>query len=143
MSLVLSAWPVFTLLLPALVLVSALVFWFQGNRRAVGHLLALLACFFIGALVMEFFVFTGALMARSGGRAPAPVLGAGTQMLLSTLADPRSVTASPRSLPALAAYSILVAYGGLAVVWGLHLRGKKPTPAKRKQARAPRKAAKA
>lgn len=142
MPLLSSAWPVLTLLLPALVLVSALVFWFQGNRRAVVHLLALLACFLIGALLMEFFVFTGALMARSGSKAPAPVLGAGTQILLSTLADPRSVTASPLTLPAIAAYSILVAYGWLAAVWGLHVRGKKPATAKRKQTRAPRKAAK-
>lgn len=142
MPLLLSAWPALALLLPALALVSALVFWFQGNRRAVAHLLALLACFFISALLMEFFVFTGALVARSGSPAPAPVLGAGTQVLLNAIMDPRSVTASPLSLPALAAYSIAAAYGWLAVVWGLHLRGKKPTPAQKKQVRGPRKTAK-
>lgn len=132
-----------TLLLPALVLVSALIFLAKGNRRAFGYLVALLACFAIGALLMEFFTFMGALMARSGSQHTAPVLGAGTRKLLETIANPRSITAPPLSLAAWAAYSIPAAYAWLLVAWAVHLRGKKSAPTKKKTARAPRKTAKA
>ncbi len=143
MSLLLSAWPVVALLLPALVLVSAIVFLVKHDRRAVAQLLALAACFFIGALLMEFFTFMGALMSRSGNPHTAPVLGAGTRALLDTIADPRSFTAPPLSLAALAAYSIAVGYGWLVVTWVLHLRGKKSAQAKKTAAKTPRKTAKA
>ena len=64
MHLLMSAWPVLALLLPALVLVSAIYFLAKGNRRAFAQLLALLACFVIGALLMEFFIFMAARRAR-------------------------------------------------------------------------------
>ena len=118
----LSAWPAVALLLPALVLVSAIYFLARGDRRALAWLLALLACFVIGALLMEFFTFMAARMARSGSR--EAVLGAGTRQLLETMAQPRSLTAPPLSLPAVAAYSVLAAYLWLIVAWVLHLRGK-------------------
>ena len=91
----LSAWPALALLLPVLWLVSAVVFLARGNRRAVAQLLALLACFLVGALLMEFFTFMGALMARSGRPQAAPTLGTGTRQLLETMANPRSLTAPP------------------------------------------------
>ena len=118
----LSAWPAVALLLPALVLVSAIYFLARGDRRALAWLLALLACFVIGALLMEFFTFMAARMAHSGSR--EAVLGAGTRQLLETMAQPRSLTAPPFSLPAVAAYSVLAAYLWLIVAWVLHLRGK-------------------
>ncbi len=142
MSLLLSAWPVVALLLPALVLVSAIVFLVKHDHRAVAQLLALAACFFIGALLMEFFTFMGALMSRSGNPHTSPVLGTGTRALLDTITDPRSFTAPLLSLPALAVYSIAVGYGWLLVTWVLHLRGKTPTAARKKPAKAPRKASK-
>ena len=113
---------------------------FQSN--ALTPLLALVACFFIGALLMEFFTFMGALMSRSGNPHTAPVLGAGTRALLGTIADPRSFTAPALSLPALAAYSIAVGYAWLVVTWVLHLRGKTPAAARKKPVKAPRKASK-
>ena len=143
MPLLMSAWPAVVLLLPALVLVSAIVFLAKGNRRAFAQLMALAACFLIGALLMEFFVFMAARMARSGSR--EAVLGMGTRQLLETMANPRSIAAQPLSLAAVAAYSVLVAYVWLLVTWVLHLRGKpaggtkKKKPAKasaRKPARA-------
>ena len=140
MPLLLSAWPALTLLLPALVVVSALIFLVKGNRRAFAHLVALLACFLIGALLMEFFTFMGALMARSGSQHAEPVLGAGTRKLLETIANPRSIAAPPLSLAAWAAYSIPVSYVWLLVTWGVHLRGKKSGPAKKKSVKSPRKA---
>ena len=143
MTLLISAWPALTLLLPALVVLSALIFLVKGNRRAFAHLVALLACFFIGALLMEFFTFMGALMARSGSQHAEPVLGAGTRKLLETIANPRSITAPPLSLAAWAAYSILAAYVWLLVVWVMHWRGKKSGTSKKKSTSAPRKAAKA
>lgn len=118
----LSAWPAVALLLPALLLVSAIYFLARGDRRALAWLLALLACFVIGALLMEFFTFMAARMARSGSR--EAVLGAGTRQLLTTMAQPRSLTAPPSSLPAVAAYSVVAAYLWLIVAWVLHLRGK-------------------
>ena len=136
-----SAWPVLALLLPALVLVSAIYFLAKGDRRAFAQLLALLACWVIGALLMEFFIFMAARMARSGSAA-MPVLGTGTRQLLATIANPRSITAPPLSLAALAAYSIPASYLWLLVTWGLHLRGKKAGTAKKKPARGTRKAAK-
>lgn len=143
MPLLISAWPALALLLPALVLVSALVFLAKGDRRAFRHVLALLACFFIGALLMEFFIFMGALMARSGSQHAAPTLGAGTHKLWEAISNPRSITAPPLSLAAWAAYSIPASYAWLLVTWVVHLRGKKSAPAKKKTARAPRKTAKA
>ena len=142
MPLLLSAWPALTLLLPALVVVSALIFLVKGNRRAFAHLVALLACFLIGALLMEFFTFMGALMARSGSQHTTPEVGTGTRQLLATIANPRSITAPPLSLAAFAAYSIPASYLWLLVTWGLHLRGKKAGTAKKKPARGTRKAAK-
>ena len=118
----LSAWPAVALLLPALVLVSAIYFLARGDRRALAWLLALLACFVIGALLMEFFTFRAARMARSGSR--EIMLGAGTRQLLETMAQPRSLPAPPFSLPAVAAYSVLAADLWLIVAWVLHLRGK-------------------
>ena len=138
----LSAWPVISLLLPALVLVSAIVFLAKGNRRAFAQLLALAACFLIGALLMEFFTFMGALMARSGSQHTTPEVGTGTRQLLATIANPRSITAPPLSLAAFAAYSIPASYLWLLVTWGLHLRVKKAGTAKKKSAKSPRKAAK-
>ena len=142
MPMLLSAWPALALLLPVLWLVSAVVFLARGNRRAVAQLLALLACFLAGALLMEFFTFMGALMARSGRPQAAPTLGTGTRQLLETMANPRSLTAPPLSLAAFAAYGIPAGYLGLLVTWVLHLRGKKAGPAKKKSAKSPRKAAK-
>ena len=104
-----SAWPALALLLPALVLVSAIYFLAKGDRRAFAQLLALLACWVIGALLMEFFIFMAARMARSGSAA-MPVLGTGTRQLLETMASPRSIAAPPLSLAAMAAYSVLAAY---------------------------------
>lgn len=141
MPLLMSAWPAVVLLLPALWLVSALVFLARGDRRAFAQLLALLACFLIGALLMEFFTFMGALMARSGKQSAAPVLGSGTRQLLEILASPRSIAAPPGSLAAVAAYSIPAAYLWLLVAWVLHLRGKPSGPARKKPAPGPRKAA--
>ncbi len=140
----LSAWPVISLLLPALVLVSAIYFVARGDRRALAQLLALLACFVVGALLMEFFVFMAARMARAGSPPTVPVLGTGTRQLLATMAHPRSLVAPPLSLAAVAAYSVLAGYLWLLVTWGLHLRGKpaggapkrKPRGAARKPARA-------
>ncbi len=144
MHLLTSAWPALVLLLPALVLVSAIVFLAKGNRRAVAHLLALAACFLIGALLMEFFTFMAALMARSGSQQAAPVVGTGTRQLLTTMASPRSIAAPPLSLAAAAAYGILVSYLWLMITWGLHLRGKQQTagPARKKPAKSTRKTAK-
>jgi len=126
MPLLMSAWPAVVLLLPALVLVSAIVFLAKGNRRAFAQLLALAACF-----LMEFFVFMAARMARSGSR--EAVLGMGTRQLLETMANPRSITAQPLSLAAVAAYSVLAAYVWLLVTWVLHLRGKPAGGAKKKK----------
>lgn len=138
----LSAWPAVALLLPALVLVSAIYFLAKGDRRALAWLLALLACFVIGALLMEFFTFMAARMARSGSR--EAVLGAGTRQLLETMVHPRSLTAPPLSLPAVAAYSVLAAYLWLIVAWVLHLRGKPGGGARRKKpAKGTRKPARA
>lgn len=138
----LSAWPAVALLLPALVLVSAIYFLAKGDRRALAWLLALLACFVIGALLMEFFTFMAARMARSGSR--EAVLGAGTRQLLETMAHPRSLAAPPLSLPAVAAYSVLAAYLWLIVAWVLHLRGKPGGGARRKKpAKGTRKPARA
>jgi len=138
----LSAWPAVALLLPALVLVSAIYFLAKGDRRALAWLLALLACFVIGALLMEFFTFMAARMARSGSR--EAVLGAGTRQLLETMVHPRSPTAPPLSLPAVAAYSVLAAYLWLIVAWVLHLRGKPGGGARRKKpAKGTRKLARA
>ena len=39
-----SAWPAVALLLPALVLLSAVVFLAKGDRRSFSYLMALLAC---------------------------------------------------------------------------------------------------
>ena len=89
----LSAWPVISLLLPALVLVSAIYFVAWGDRRALAQLLALLACFVVGALLMEFFVFMAARMARAGSPPTVPVLGTGTRQLLATMSHPRSLVA--------------------------------------------------
>lgn len=140
MQTLLSAWPAVVLLLPALVLVSAIVFLAKGDRRAFAFLMALLACYLIGALLMEFFVFMSARMARAGS---APLLGTGTKQLLETLSNPRSLTAPPLSLPAIAAYSVLASYLWLLVGWGLHLRGKKGGTAKKKPTKSTRKPAKA
>lgn len=137
-----SAWPVVALLLPALVLVSAIVFLAKGDRRAFSYLMVLLACYLMGALLMEFFVFMAARMARAGTAQAMPVLGAGTKQLLETLSNPRSIAAPPLSLPAMAAYSVLVSYLWLLVTWGVHLRGKKLGAAKRKTGKSNRKAAK-
>ena len=101
-----SAWPVVALLLPALVLLSAVVFLAKGDRRSFSYLMALLACYLVGALLMEFFVFMAARMARPGTAQAVPVLGAGTKQLLETLSNPRSIAAPPLSLPAIAAYSV-------------------------------------
>jgi hypothetical protein len=139
-----SAWPALAYLLPALLLVSALYFLAKGNRKALAQLMALLACFVMGALLMEFFVFMAARMARSGSPQANPALGTGTLQLLKTMADPRSIAAPPLSLAAVAAYSVLLSYLWLLVTWVLHLRGKQGAGASRKKStRAPRKAARA
>ncbi|CAN7159123.1 hypothetical protein LJR129_000158 [Acidovorax sp. LjRoot129] len=140
-----SAWPVLALTLPALWLLSAVFFLVKGNRRALGMLMALAACFLIGALLMEFFVFMGARMAPPGRAQSVPELGTGTRQLLQTMANPRSIAAPPLSLAAVAAYSVLLSYGWILVAWVLHLRGggsggsakkKKPAKGGRKSARA-------
>ena len=139
-----SAWPALVWLLPALALVSALYFLAKGDRRALAHLMALLACFVVGALLMEFFVFMAARMARSGSAQANPALGAGTLQLLKTMANPRSIAAAPGSLASVAAYAVPLSYLWLVVTWGVHLRGKKTSPARKKAAgRSPRKTAKA
>jgi hypothetical protein len=140
MHLLMSAWPALALLLPALVLVSAIYFLAKGDRKAFAQLLALLACWVIGALLMEFFIFMAARMARSGSAA-MPVLGTGTRQLLETMASPRSIAAPPLSLAAMAAYSVLAAYLWVLVTWGLHLRGKPAGGARKKPARGARKPA--
>lgn len=139
-----SAWPVLSLLLPALVLLSAVFFLARGDRRAFAQLMALVACFLIGALLMEFFIFMGARMAPPGRAASVPELGTGTRQLLLTMASPRSIAAKPGSLAAVAAYGVLAAYLWMLVAWALHLRGggggagtkKKSAKAGRKPARA-------
>ena len=141
MHLLISAWPALALLLPALVLVSAIYFLAKGDRRAFAQLLALLACLVIGALLMEFFIFMAARMARSGSAAAMPVLGTGTRQLLETMANPRSIAAPPLSLAAVAAYSVLAAYLWVLVTWGLHLRGKPAGGARKKPAKGARKPA--
>ena len=144
MHMLISAWPALVWLLPALALVSALYFLVKGDRRALGHLLVLLACFVVGALLMEFFIFMAARMARSGSAQANPVLGTGTLQLLKTIANPRSLTAAPGSLAWVAACSVLLSYLWLVVTWALHLRGpRKSSPARRKAAKAPRKTARA
>ena len=141
MHMLLSAWPALALLLPALMLVSALALLVKGNRRALTQLLALLACFVVGAMLMEFFTFMGALMARSGAARTTPDLGAGTQQLLQIMGDPRSLTAPPLSLAAVAAYSVVAGYVVLLAIWAGQLRGKKSPPARKKPAKGTRKAA--
>jgi hypothetical protein len=138
-----SAWPVIVWLLPALVLVSAMYFLSKGDRRALGHLMALLACFVVGALLMEFFIFMAARVARSGSGQANPVLGMGTLQLLKTMAHPRSIAAPAGSLASVAAYSVLLSYVWLVVTWALHLRGKRSAPARKKSGKAPRKTARA
>lgn len=137
-----SAWPAVALLLPALVLLSAVVFLAKGDRRSFSYLMALLACYLVGALLMEFFVFMAARMARPGTAQAVPVLGAGTKQLLETLSNPRSIAAPPLSLPAIAAYSVLASYLWVLVSWGLHLRGKKAGSGKKKTSKSSRKPAK-
>ncbi len=141
MSLLMSAWPVLAWLLPALVLLSALFFLARGNRRAFAQLMALLACFVIGALLMEFSSFMAARMSRSGGVQATPVLGAGTRQLLDSIANPRSIAAPPLSLAVVAAWTLPLAYLWLLLTWGLHLRGKKAGPTRKKSGKTPRKAA--
>lgn len=131
MHLLTSAWPALAYLLPALVLVSAIYFLAKGDRRALAHLMALLACFLIGALLMEFFIFMAARMDRSGSR--DAVLGMGTRQLLETMANPRSIAAQPLTLAAVSAYSVLAAYLWLLVTWVLHLRGKPAGGARKKK----------
>ncbi|RAR53802.1 UNVERIFIED_CONTAM: hypothetical protein C7454_107150 [Acidovorax defluvii] len=143
MQTLLSAWPAVVLLLPALVLVSAIVFLAKGDRRAFALLMSLLACYLIGALLMEFFVFMSARMARAGSAPTVTLLGTGTKQLLETLSNPRSLTAPSLSLPAIAAYSVLASYLWLLVGWGLHLFGKKSGTAKKKPTKSTRKPAKA
>lgn len=138
MQMLLSAWPALTWALPALVLLSAIVFLAKGNRRAFGQLLALVACFVIAALLMEFFTFMAARMARAGSSAADPELGSGTRHLLATIANPRSITAAPLSLPWLAACAVPAAYLWLLVAWGLHLWGKRGGTAGKKTGKAPR-----
>ncbi len=139
-----SAWPVLVWLLLALVLLSAIFFLAKGNRRAFAQLLALAACFLIGALLMEFMLFMAARMSRTGGVQGTPVLGDGTRQLLQTIANPRSIAAPPLSLAAVAAYSVLLSYLWLAVTWVLHLRGGgKPAAAgKKKSTKSPARARK-
>lgn len=132
MHILISAWPTLVWLLPALVLVSALYFLAKGDRRALGHVMALVACFLIGALLMEFFVFMAARMARSGSAQANPALGTGTLQLLHTLANPRSVTAPVGSLASVAAWSVPASYLWLVAAWGLHLWGKRSGPARSK-----------
>lgn len=144
MQLLLSAWPALVWALPALVLLSALAFLVRGDHRAAGHLLALLACFLIGALLMEFFTFMSARMAGPGHPQTTPALGSGTRALLQTMLQRNSITAPPLSLPAVAAYSVPVAYLWLLVTWAVHLRGGKKGGGKGRKkpaAKAPRKAA--
>lgn len=147
MQMLLSAWPAVAWLLPALVLLSAIVFLAKGDRRAFGHLMALVACYLIAALLMEFFVFMAARMARSGSAQANPALGTGTLQLLQTIANPRSLTAPPLSLAAVAAYSVPLSYLWLLVAWVLHLRGsggksgKGSASRKKAGAKSPRKAA--
>jgi hypothetical protein len=139
-----TAWPAIALILPILVLVSAIVFLAKGDRRSFSFLLALLACYVMGALLMEFFVFMAARMARGGNGAPVPVLGTGTKQLLETLSSPRSIAAPAFSLAAVAAYAVLVSYLWVAVAWVLHLRGGsgKRGGSKKKPAKTARKPAK-
>ncbi|MFY3383531.1 hypothetical protein [Paracidovorax sp. MALMAid1276] len=132
MPLVSSAWPAVAWVLPVLALLSVLYFLAKGDRRALGHVLALVACFLIGALLMEFFVFMAARMARSGSAQADPALGTGTRQLLQTLANPRSITAPAGSLAWVAAWSVPVAYLGLVAAWAVHLWGLRASPARKK-----------
>lgn len=145
MPMLMSAWPVLVWLLLALVLLSALFFLAKGDRRAFAQLLALVACFLIGALLMEFMLFMAARMSRTGGVQGTPALGDGTRQLLQTIANPRSITAPPLSLAAVAAYSVPLSYLWLAVTWVAHLRGggKPGAVRKKKPAKASRKSRKA
>lgn len=144
MHMLISAWPALVWLLPALALVSALYFLAKGDRRALSHLMVLLACFVVGALLMEFFIFMAARMARSGSAQASPVLGTGTLQLLKTLANPRSMSAAPGSLAWVAAYSVPLSYLWLVVVWVLHGRGnKRSAPVRKKAGKASRKTARA
>ncbi len=138
MPLLLSAWPALLWLLPALVLGSALYFLAKGDRRALGHVMALVACFLIGALLMEFFVFMAARMARAGSAQANPTLGTGSQQLLQTLANPRSLMAPAGSLAFVAAWSVPVSYLWLVVAWGLHLFARRSGPARKKGGKSPR-----
>lgn len=142
MQMLLSAWPALAWALPALVLLSAIVFLAKGNRRGFGQLLALLACFVIAALLMEFFTLMAARMARAGSSGADPVLGTGTRQLLATVASPRSIMSPPLSLPWVAACAVPLAYLWLLVTWALHLRGAGGGSASKKTGgRAPRKKA--
>lgn len=141
MPLLISAWPILVWVLLALVVLSAIFFLARGDRRAFLQLLALVACFLIGALLMEFMLFMAARMSRTGGVQGTPVLGDGTRQLLQTIANPRSITAPPLSLAAMAAYSVPLSCLWLLVTWVLHLRGggksgagKKKKPAKSRKA---------
>lgn len=145
MPLLMSAWPILVWVLLALVVLSAIVFLARGDRRAFLQLLALVACFLIGALLMEFMLFMAARMSRTGGVQGTPVLGDGTRRLLQTIANPRSITAPPLSMAAVAAYSVPLSCLWLAVAWVLHLRGggKSGAGKKKKPAKAPGKSRKA
>ena len=145
MPLLMSAWPILVWVLLALVVLSALFFLAKGDRRAFAQLLALVACFLIGALLMEFMLFMAARMSRTGGVQGTPALGDGTRQLLQTIANPRSITAPPLSLAAVAAYSVPLSYLWLAVTWVLHLRGggKSGAGKKKKPAKASSKSRKA
>jgi len=141
MSYLLSAWPALCWALPALVLLSATVFLARGNRRGAAQLAALVALFVMAALLMEFFTFMDARMARPGGAPGQPELGQGTRALLATMAHPRSVTAAPLSLPWLAAWSVPASYLWLLATWALHLRGPRSSPGRAKAGKTPRKKA--
>ena len=145
MPLLMSAWPILVWVLLALVVLSALFFLAKGDRRAFAQLLALVACFLIGALLMEFRLFMAARMSRTGGVQGTPALGDGTRQLLQTIANPRSITAPPLSLAAVAAYSVPLSCLWLAVTWVLHLRGggKSGAGKKKKPAKASSKSRKA
>ena len=133
MSYLLSAWPALCWALPAVVLLSATVFLARGNRRGAAQLAALVALFVMAALLMEFFTFMDARMARPGGAPGQPEL--------ATMAHPRSVTAAPLSLPWLAAWSVPASYLWLLATWALHLRGPRSSPGRAKAGKTPRKKA--
>ena len=102
--------------------------------------MALLACYLVGALLVEFFVFMVARMGTPWHGAGRPGAGRRHQATAGTLSNPRSIAAPPLSLPAIAA--VLASYLWVLVSWGCTCAARKRARAKEDQ-QSSRKPAKA